>query len=234
LDKNPEGHILVQWDQPEFFWERLLRIGQIPLPPYIERGESGASDHDATRYQTVYNRQAGSVAAPTAGLHFTERVLKALEAKGVRLRYVTLHVGAGTFLPVKAESVSEHTMHEERYELGAETAQALNEAKASGRRVIAVGTTSMRVLETVAARAEGPIQPGSGRTRIFIHPPHVFRVVDALLTNFHLPKSTLLMLVSAFADPGGLRGRDFVMSAYAEAIREKYRFFSYGDAMFLH
>jgi S-adenosylmethionine:tRNA ribosyltransferase-isomerase len=160
--------------------------------------------------------------------------MQALEAKGVRLRYVTLHVGAGTFLPVKAEAVSDHTMHEERYELGIETAQALNEAKASGRRVIAVGTTSMRVLETVAARAEGLIQPGSGRTRIFIHPPHVFRVVDALLTNFHLPKSTLLMLVSAFADPGGLRGRDFVMAAYAEAIREKYRFFSYGDAMFLH
>jgi S-adenosylmethionine:tRNA ribosyltransferase-isomerase len=234
LDKNPEGHILVQWDQSECFWERLLRIGQIPLPPYIERGGSGASDHDAARYQTIYNRQAGSVAAPTAGLHFTKRVMQALEAKGVRLRYVTLHVGAGTFLPVKAEAVSDHTMHEERYELGIETAQALNEAKASGRRVIAVGTTSMRVLETVAARAEGLIQPGSGRTRIFIHPPHVFRVVDALLTNFHLPKSTLLMLVSAFADPGGLRGRDFVMAAYAEAIREKYRFFSYGDAMFLH
>jgi S-adenosylmethionine:tRNA ribosyltransferase-isomerase len=234
LDKNPEGHILVQWDQSEFFWERLLRIGQIPLPPYIERGGSGASDHDAARYQTIYNRQAGSVAAPTAGLHFTKRVMQALEAKGVRLRYVTLHVGAGTFLPVKAEAVSDHTMHEERYELGIETAQALNEAKASGRRVISVGTTSMRVLETVAARAEGLIQPGSGRTRIFIHPPHVFRVVDALLTNFHLPKSTLLMLVSAFADPGGLRGRDFVMAAYAEAIREKYRFFSYGDAMFLH
>lgn len=234
LDKNPEGHILVQWDQPGAFWERLMRIGQIPLPPYIERGESGASDQDAARYQTIYHRQAGSVAAPTAGLHFTERVLRALEAQGVRLCYVTLHVGAGTFLPVKSETVSGHTMHEERYELGAETARALNEAKASGCRVIAVGTTSMRVLETVAARSEGPVQPGSGRTGIFIHPPHVFRVVDALLTNFHLPRSTLLMLVSAFADPGGLGGREFVLSAYSEAIRQEYRFFSYGDAMFIH
>lgn len=234
IEKNPEGHILVRWDQPEFFWERLARIGQIPLPPYIERGEQGASEQDATRYQTVYSRAAGSVAAPTAGLHFTDRILRALEAKGVRLCYVTLHVGAGTFLPVKAESVSDHTLHEERYELGRETAQALNEARASGRRVIAVGTTSMRVLETVAAQTEGSIQPSTGRTRIFIHPPYRFRLVGGLLTNFHLPRSTLLMLVSAFADPGGLGGRELIQSAYAEAIREQYRFFSYGDAMFLH
>ena len=234
IEKNPEGHILVRWDQPEFFWERLAKIGQIPLPPYIERGEQGASEQDATRYQTVYSRAAGSVAAPTAGLHFTDRILRALEAKGVRLCFVTLHVGAGTFLPVKAESVSEHTMHEERYELGRETAQALNEARASGRRVIAVGTTSMRVLETVAAHTEGPIQPCTGRTRIFIHPPYRFRLVGGLLTNFHLPRSTLLMLVSAFADPGGLAGRELIQSAYAEAIREHYRFFSYGDAMLLY
>jgi S-adenosylmethionine:tRNA ribosyltransferase-isomerase len=234
IEKNPEGHILVRWDQPEFFWERLAKIGQIPLPPYIERGEQGASEQDATRYQTVYSRAAGSVAAPTAGLHFTDRILRTLEAKGVRLCYVTLHVGAGTFLPVKAESVSEHTMHEERYELGRETAQALNEARASGRRVIAVGTTSMRVLETVAAQTEGSIQPSTGRTRIFIHPPYRFRLVGGLLTNFHLPRSTLLMLVSAFADPGGLAGRELIQSAYAEAIREQYRFFSYGDAMLLY
>jgi S-adenosylmethionine:tRNA ribosyltransferase-isomerase len=234
IEKNPEGHILVRWDQPEFFWERLAKIGQIPLPPYIERGEQGASEQDATRYQTVYSRAAGSVAAPTAGLHFTDRILRALEAKGVRLCYVTLHVGAGTFLPVKAESVSGHTMHEERYELGRETAQALNEARASGRRVIAVGTTSMRVLETVAAQTEGSIQPSTGRTRIFIHPPYRFRLVGGLLTNFHLPRSTLLMLVSAFADPGGLAGRELIQSAYAEAIREQYRFFSYGDAMLLY
>jgi S-adenosylmethionine:tRNA ribosyltransferase-isomerase len=234
IEKNPEGHILVRWDQPEFFWERLAKIGQIPLPPYIERGEQGASEQDATRYQTVYSRAAGSVAAPTAGLHFTDRILRALEAKGVRLCFVTLHVGAGTFLPVKADSVSDHTMHEERYELSGQTAQALNEARASGRRVIAVGTTSMRVLETVAAQTEGSIQPSTGRTRIFIHPPYRFRLVGGLLTNFHLPRSTLLMLVSAFADPGGLAGRELIQSAYAEAIREQYRFFSYGDAMLLH
>jgi S-adenosylmethionine:tRNA ribosyltransferase-isomerase len=234
IEKNPEGHILVRWDQPEFFWERLAKIGQIPLPPYIERGEQGASEQDATRYQTVYGRAAGSVAAPTAGLHFTDRILRALEAKGVRLCYVTLHVGAGTFLPVKADSVSDHTMHEERYELSGQTAQALNDARASGRRVIAVGTTSMRVLETVAAQTEGPIQPCTGRTRIFIHPPYRFRLVGGLLTNFHLPRSTLLMLVSAFADPGGIGGRELIQSAYAEAIREQYRFFSYGDAMLLH
>ena len=234
IDKNPDGHILVRWEQPEFFWERLPKIGQIPLPPYIERGEQGASEEDAVRYQTVYGCTAGSVAAPTAGLHFTDRILRSLEAKGVRLCYVTLHVGAGTFLPVKAESLSEHTMHEERYDLGSETAHSLNDARASGRRVIAVGTTSMRVLETVAAQTEGPIQPCTGRTRIFIHPPYRFRIVNGLLTNFHLPRSTLLMLVSAFADPGGLGGRERVQSAYAEAIREQYRFFSYGDAMFLH
>jgi len=233
LEKNAEGQIRVRWDEPTHFWGRLLKIGQIPLPPYIERDEHGATPQDAERYQTVYNRQAGSVAAPTAGLHFTEGILKALEAKGVRLCYVTLHVGAGTFLPVKAESVSEHVMHEERYELGEATARALNEARSSGRRVIAVGTTSMRVLETVATKSEGPIEPCSGRTRIFIHPPYRFRRVDGLLTNFHLPRSTLLMLVSAFADPGGLQGRERILSAYAEAVRERYRFFSYGDAMFL-
>lgn len=206
----------------------------MPLPPYIERGETGATRQDDSRYQTVYARNAGSVAAPTAGLHFTERVLEALRAKGVLLRQVTLHVGAGTFLPVKADRVDEHVMHEERYEVGADTAAALREAKATGRRVVAVGTTSLRVLETVALQSDGPIRPCSGRTRIFVHPPYRFRMVDALLTNFHLPRSTLLMLVSAFADPGGTGGRDRVLAAYAEAIRERYRFFSYGDAMFIH
>ena len=234
IDKNSDGHILVRWEQPEFFWERLSKIGQIPLPPYIERGEQGVSEQDAVRYQTVYGRAAGSVAAPTAGLHFTDGILRSLETKGVHLCYVTLHVGAGTFLPVKAEAVSEHTMHEERYYLGIDTAKNINDARASGRRVIAVGTTSMRVLETVAAQTEGPIQPCTGRTRIFIHPPYQFRIVNGLLTNFHLPRSTLLMLVSAFADPGGLGGRERIQSAYAEAIQEHYRFFSYGDAMFLH
>jgi S-adenosylmethionine:tRNA ribosyltransferase-isomerase len=234
LEKNPEGHVRVRWEQPGSFWESLLRIGRMPLPPYIERGETGATRQDDSRYQTVYARNAGSVAAPTAGLHFTERVLEALRAKGVLLRQVTLHVGAGTFLPVKADRVDEHVMHEERYEVGADTAAALREAKATGRRVVAVGTTSLRVLETVALQSDGPIRPCSGRTRIFVHPPYRFRMVDALLTNFHLPRSTLLMLVSAFADPGGTGGRDRVLAAYAEAIRERYRFFSYGDAMFIH
>ena len=234
LEKNAEGQIRVRWEQPESFWSSLQRLGRIPLPPYIERGEAGASREDDSRYQTVYAQNAGSVAAPTAGLHFTERVLEALRAKGVRLCRVTLHVGAGTFLPVKADRVSDHVMHEERYELGEETAAALREAKASGRRVIAVGTTSLRTLETVALQGDGPVQAGSGRTRIFVHPPYRFRMVDALLTNFHLPRSTLMMLVSAFADPGGTGGRERILAAYAEAIRERYRFFSYGDAMFLH
>ena len=234
LEKNPEGHALVEWEDPGSFWGALQRIGRLPLPPYIERGDTGATGEDAVRYQTVYATRAGSVAAPTAGLHFTERVLEALRSKGVRLHRVTLHVGAGTFLPVKADEVSDHVMHEERYELGEETAQALREAKASGRRIIAVGTTTMRVLETVTRHSGGSIEAGSGRTRIFIHPPFRFRLVDGLLTNFHLPRSTLLMLISAFADPGGVAGRERILAAYAEAIRERYRFFSYGDAMFLH
>ncbi len=234
LEKNAEGHIRVRWEQPESFWQTLQKIGQIPLPPYIERGETGASREDDSRYQTVYARTAGSVAAPTAGLHFTERVLESLRAKGIRLCHVTLHVGAGTFLPMKVDRVSDHVMHEERYELGAEAAAALREAKAAGRRVIAVGTTSLRTLETVALQCDGPVQACSGRTRIFVHPPYRFRMVDALLTNFHLPRSTLMMLVSAFADPGGTGGRERILAAYAEAIRERYRFFSYGDAMFLH
>lgn len=234
LEKNPEGHVLVAWEDSGGFWQTLQHIGRIPLPPYIERGDAGATGEDAERYQTVYGTRAGSVAAPTAGLHFTGRVLEALRSKGVRCHRVTLHVGAGTFLPVKAEQVSDHVMHEERYELGEETAGALREARAAGRRVIAVGTTSMRVLETVAQRFDGAPEPCSGRTRIFIHPPFRFRLVDGLLTNFHLPRSTLLMLISAFADPGGLAGRERVLAAYAEAVRERYRFFSYGDAMFLH
>lgn len=234
LEKNAEGHIRVAWEDPGTFWDRLQRLGRIPLPPYIERGEGGATGQDAARYQTVYGRRDGSVAAPTAGLHFTERVLGALREKGIGLHHVTLHVGAGTFLPVKVDAVSDHVMHEERYELGEDTARALREAKESGRRVIAVGTTSMRVLETAALQTEGPVRACSGRTRIFIHPPFRFRLVDALLTNFHLPRSTLLMLISAFADPGGTAGRERILAAYAEAIRERYRFFSYGDAMFLH
>jgi S-adenosylmethionine:tRNA ribosyltransferase-isomerase len=177
------------------------------------------------------------VAAPTAGLHFTEAILAAVKGRGAKVCFLTLHVGLGTFAPVKAESLSAHIMHEERYELSAETARTINNAKASGHRVVAVGTTTLRVLESVAARCADAaavwVTPGSGKTNIFIHPPFQFRVVDALLTNFHLPRSTLVMLVSAFAAPGTMRGRDPVLAAYAEAVRERYRFFSYGDAMLL-
>jgi len=194
--------------------------GHIPLPPYIERGDSAA---DIERYQTVYAREAGSVAAPTAGLHFTPELLAAVGEKGVRRAEVVLHVGAGTFKPVEVEDPAEHLMHEERYSIPVETAQAWAETRASGHRVWAVGTTTVRTLES--AFADGAITPGNGETRIFIRPPTSLRAVDALVTNFHLPRSTLIMLVAAFA------GYDFTMRAYHEAIAEGYRFYSYGDAM---
>jgi S-adenosylmethionine:tRNA ribosyltransferase-isomerase len=189
---------------------------------------------DRERYQTVFARAAGSVAAPTAGLHFSEAMLKTIRSRGVEVCFVTLHVGPGTFAPVKTESPAAHRMHTERFELRHETSRAINQAKRDGRRVIAAGTTTVRVLESVASRsANSAVEAGSGRTSIFIYPPCEFKVVDALLTNFHLPRSTLLMLASAFASPGEIRGRDLVLSAYAEAVRERYRFFSYGDAMFM-
>ena len=173
------------------------------------------------------------MAAPTAGLHFTEALLETIRTLGVHICFVTLHVGLGTFAPVKAETLEQHLLHEERYRVSQQTAQVVNEARRAGRRVIAVGTTSVRVLESVAAQHQGLLVPGEGRTRIFIYPPCEFRIVDALLTNFHLPQSTLLMLVSAFAAPKAMDGRHLILSAYAEAIRERYRFFSYGDAMLL-
>jgi S-adenosylmethionine:tRNA ribosyltransferase-isomerase len=210
-------------------------LGEVPLPLYIARADKSRMEQDRQRYQTVFARPAGSVAAPTAGLHFTELLLAEISARGVQVAFLTLHVGLGTFAPVKAETIAAHTMHEERYELSGETACAINAAKAAGRRVIAVGTTTLRVLETLGAQAAHPppatVTAGAGKTRIFIHPPCDFRIVDALLTNFHLPRSTLLMLVSAFAAPNDTRGRELILSAYAEAIREHYRFFSYGDAM---
>ena len=182
---------------------------------------------DRQRYQTVYARPPGSVAAPTAGLHFTQPLLEQIRARGIQLCFLTLHVGLGTFAPVKTETLSSHLMHEERYELSEEAAREIIEAKRAGRRVLAVGTTTVRVLESVAAQHGGRLAAGSGRTKIFIYPPYEFRVVDALLTNFHLPRSTLLMLVSAFA------GREFILRAYEEAVREKYRFYSYGDCMLI-
>ena len=188
---------------------------------------------DAERYQTVYAQPSGSVAAPTAGLHFTPELLETVRARGVGVEFVTLHVGLGTFAPVKVEDATQHVMHEERYQVTAETAAAIAETKARGGRVIAIGTTTLRVLESVA-REHGEVRATNGRTRLFVYPPAQFMVVDALVTNFHLPESTLLMLVSAFVAPGETRGRDALLGAYAEAVRERYRFFSYGDAMFIH
>ena len=200
----------------------LDRLGHVPLPPYITH-DDGAQD--AERYQTVYARRAGAVAAPTAGLHFTAGLMSALRARGVHCVFVTLHVGAGTFQPVRAERIAGHRMHAERYEIPSATAEVVNAARAAGRPVTAVGTTSLRALESAAQ--DGRVAAGGGETRLFITPGYRFRVVDRLLTNFHLPKSTLLMLVSAFA------GIERIRSAYAHAIERRYRFFSYGDAMLL-
>lgn len=232
-EKNAEGHCRVQFHGAQNILDALDSLGEIPLPPYIERRVNTGDVNDQQRYQTVYAQPAGSVAAPTAGLHFTEGLLAEIRARGVRVVFVTLHVGLGTFAPVKAENLTEHIMHEERFSLSEETARAINEAKAGGGRVMAVGTTTVRVLESVAAQSSGPLAATQGRTRIFIYPPYHFKIVDGLLTNFHLPQSTLLMLVSAFAAPGEARGRELVLHAYAEAVRERYRFFSYGDAMLL-
>lgn len=231
IDKNSEGHRRLQFDGTANLTEELNSLGEVPLPPYIKRGPSDDLRKDLERYQTVFAQADGSVAAPTAGLHFTERLLGKGRVLGVQICYLTLHVGLGTFAPVKASTLTEHVMHEERFVIGEETARIINQAKEEGRRIVAVGTTTVRVLESVAAGHHGRIIVGSGRTRIFIYPPYRFQVVDMLLTNFHLPRSTLLMLVSAFTAPGEIRGREMVLAAYAEAVRERYRFYSYGDAM---
>lgn len=232
IEINNEGHRRLRFSGTPDIAGDLERLGEIPLPPYIKR-ENGHWPADIDRYQTIYAECRGSVAAPTAGLHITPRVLRELKERGAILCPLTLHVGPGTFAPVKTETIAGHVMHEERFILPAATAEAVNQAKRGGRRVIAVGTTTVRVLESVAAQHSGELAGGSGRTRIFIHPPFSFRVVDALLTNFHLPRSTLLMLVSALAAPGATEGRAIVLRAYAEAVRERYRFFSYGDAMLI-
>jgi len=202
--------------------DAMARYGKMPLPPYIQAPPPDADE----RYQTVYATREGSVAAPTAGLHFTGEAIEALRTRGIRWTTRTLHVGAGTFRPVKAGDVREHHMHSERYEIPAAAVRAIEETRAAGKRVIAVGTTVLRALEA-SARDDGSIEPGERETSIFIHPPYRFRTADALLTNFHLPRSTLLMLVSAFA------GRERVLSAYATAIANDYRFYSFGDAMFI-
>jgi S-adenosylmethionine:tRNA ribosyltransferase-isomerase len=230
-DVNAEGHRRLRFSGIPDIRTLLSQIGEVPLPPYITH--PGTSKFDAERYQTVYARADGSVAAPTAGLHFTQSLLDELRAKDIGTHFVTLHVGLGTFAPVKTDNLDEHVMHEEFFEVSSQTAEAITSAKVQGRRIVAVGTTTVRVLETIAQQNDGAIVPGSGRTRIFIYPPVHFRIVDALITNFHLPRSTLLMLVSAFAAPGEITGRDLVLHAYREAIAKRYRFFSYGDAMFI-
>jgi S-adenosylmethionine:tRNA ribosyltransferase-isomerase len=231
LETNVQGHRRLSFSMASL-QDVLEQIGETPLPPYIQR-DAGAGEEDRARYQTVYARDAGSVAAPTAGLHFTDRLLDELRGRGVQLCHVTLHVGAGTFAPVKAERVEDHTMHHERFHVPVEAANMINDAKAGGRRVVAVGTTSVRVLESVAREHHGRMAAGPGRTNIFIYPPFRFQVVDALITNFHLPRSTLLMLVSALAAPGETAGRQMILSAYETAVKEQYRFFSYGDAMLI-
>jgi len=231
LAANSECHRRLKFSGANDLRDELDSLGEMPLPPYIHR--DGKLAEDKNRYQTVFAKSNGSVAAPTAGLHFTPELLNKIRALGVKICFVTLHVGLGTFLPVKAQTLAAHKMHEERFEIGEETVRTINEAKKSGRRVVAVGTTTVRVLESVAAQNAGKLNVYAGKTNIFIFQPFQFQIVDALLTNFHLPCSTLLMLVSAFASPGEMHGREMVLSAYAGAVRERYRFFSYGDAMLI-
>ncbi len=221
LEVVEEGNRLVRFSYEGIFEQVLDRLGEMPLPPYITH-----KLQDQNRYQTVYARYDGSAAAPTAGLHFTEELLHSLERKGVKLAYVTLHVGLGTFRPVKTKNILEHHMHSEYYQITAQAAEAINQAKKNGNRVICVGTTSCRTLES-AADENGMLKESCGNTDIFIYPGYQFKVLDGLITNFHLPESTLVMLVSALA------GREHVLGAYREAIEERYRFFSFGDAMLI-
>ena len=229
--EGKEGRVEVTGREGEFFalrfehpvLEVLDFFGKVPLPPYIEHA---ADKSDEQRYQTVYAKTPGAVAAPTAGLHFTEEVIEALKKKGIQIVFVTLHVGAGTFQPVRVEKLSEHVMHSEWYTISEETAKAVNQAKKEGRRVVSVGTTSLRALESAAVQ-KGVLQAGARDTRLFIKPGYEFKIIDALITNFHLPQSTLVMLVSALA------GREHILAAYKEAVKEKYRFFSFGDAMLI-
>jgi len=221
VDVLEDGNRIIHFEYDGVFFNLLDQIGQMPLPPYIKE-----ELQDNERYQTVYSREIGSAAAPTAGLHFTEELLEKAKAKGVRVGFVTLHVGLGTFRPVSAEDISDHTMHSEHYYMPAETAALINETKEKGGRVICVGTTSCRTVESVWAK-EGKVCESEGWTDIFIFPGYEFKVLDALITNFHLPESTLVMLVSALA------GRENVLNAYKIAVEEEYRFFSFGDAMFI-
>ena len=221
-EKLEHGGRMVEFSYEGIFLETLESLGEMPLPPYIKERLD-----DQERYQTVYAKENGSAAAPTAGLHFTEDIMEKIQAKGIKLVFLTLHVGLGTFRPVSVENIDEHKMHAEFYQLSAEAAADLNDTRKSGGRIVAVGTTSIRTLETIGKANAGELKADSGWTDIFISPGYEFTVVDAFFTNFHLPKSTLIMLVSAFA------GRELVLRAYNHAVEEKYRFFSFGDAMFV-
>lgn len=228
IDYGDDGTRRVRFDYDGIFMERLEEMGNMPLPPYIERP---STDEDREDYQTVYSKIDGSVAAPTAGLHFTEELLKKAEEKGVKLCYVTLHVGIGTFRPVKCENIEDHHMHFEEYYVSDETASIVNKTIKSGGKVVSVGTTSTRTAESAAIWDDESkrylLKAGSGNTDIFIYPGYEFKIIDELITNFHLPKSTLIMLISALYD------REKILEAYEEAVKEKYRFFSYGDAMLI-
>ena len=222
LSVEEGGNRLIRFEYEGIFLELLEQLGRMPLPPYIK-----AELNDPERYQTVYSREVGSAAAPTAGLHFTKELLEQVQAMGVSLAYVTLHVGLGTFRPVKEEDVLDHEMHSEYCMISAQTAETINRTKRAGGRVICVGTTSCRTIESWAAE-DGTLKESAGWTNIFIYPGYRFKVLDALITNFHLPESTLVMLVSALA------GREHILNAYQQAVEQKYRFFSFGDAMFIH
>jgi S-adenosylmethionine:tRNA ribosyltransferase-isomerase len=223
VSRSAFGERRVRFDPVPNFFERVENLGHVPLPPYISRKDKPA---DRERYQTVYARERGSVAAPTAGLHFTPEILARMKDRGIETAEITLHVGLGTFQPVRVEKVEEHKLHSETFSISSETAERINHALDDNRRVVAVGTTTVRTLEYVAI-ASGRVQPGSGEADLFIYPGFQFRVVGALLTNFHLPQSTLLMLVCAFG------GKDQVLAAYRRAVEQKYRFYSYGDCMFV-
>ncbi|EAC3855613.1 tRNA preQ1(34) S-adenosylmethionine ribosyltransferase-isomerase QueA [Listeria monocytogenes] len=223
LEELEHGGRILEFSYEGIFYEVLEQLGEMPLPPYIKEQLA-----DQDRYQTVYAKENGSAAAPTAGLHFTEDLLEQISAKGVEIIFVTLHVGLGTFRPVDVEDTNNHKMHSEFYRLTEESAERINKIKAQGGKVVAVGTTSIRTLETIASRHDGKLVAESGWTEIFISPGYTFQAVDALITNFHLPKSTLIMLVSALSD------RTKILAAYNHAVEEQYRFFSFGDAMFIH
>ncbi|MHC4872163.1 MAG: tRNA preQ1(34) S-adenosylmethionine ribosyltransferase-isomerase QueA [Planctomycetota bacterium] len=228
VERLGEGRVVIEFipENGMDFWLTVEKIGELPLPPYIDRGEEGPTEQDYFRYQTVFAKEAGAVAAPTAGLHFTEQLFMELKGKGVEVCDIVLHVGPGTFRPVKSDLISDHRMDVEYYDISSASAELINNAKRAGRRVIAIGTTSTRALES-AADENGILKPGSAGTGIFIYPPYKFKVIDGMITNFHLPESTLLMLVSA------LYGRENILAAYKEAVESEYRFYSYGDAMLI-